>query len=169
MTRSMAQPCTTTAGPGRPGTKLSTDRLVRQRSAPDEPTGGSASSPWVLLVEDDAFLARAVTRGLRRRGFRVTWASTLSQARLALASATFDAVLLDVHLPDGTGHELLRSPTPPGRPRPRFVATSGEASRTEVDELRALGVVGYHPKPVVFDELAMDLRGGRGGSAASPA
>jgi len=114
---------------------------------------------WVLLVEDDAALARAVGRGLRARGFRVTWVGTMAQARVALASAAVDAVLFDVHLPDGHGHELLAAPLLPGHPRPRFVATSGEASPTEIAQLHRLGALAFHPKPILLDDVESDLRG----------
>jgi len=134
--------------------------FLEDPSAPADLRGVSRGRrPWVLLVEDEQALARAVARGLRRRGFRVTWASTIAQAKVALASAAVDAVLLDVHLPDGHGRELLTAPTPAGRPRPRFVATSGQATPAEVRSLRRLGVSEFLMKPAPLDELRDALLG----------
>jgi DNA-binding response OmpR family regulator len=64
----------------------------------------------LLLVEDEATLARAVTRLLRRRGHEVFLAGTCEEARHAEDS--FSIGIFDVDLPDGDGlslaEELLR-------------------------------------------------------------
>lgn len=61
----------------------------------------------ILLVEDDLPLADAVSSYLSGKGFAVDHAASLAQARAALPMAPWDAVLLDLHLPDGNGLSLI--------------------------------------------------------------
>ena len=63
-------------------------------------------SKRLILVEDDATLARAVGRLLRRGGFEVYLAATCAEARLA--SGHFSLGVFDVDLPDGCGIDLAR-------------------------------------------------------------
>ena len=57
----------------------------------------------VLLVEDNDGLNRSNSRALTMRGYEVAAALTLAEARLKLAEAQPDIILLDVELPDGNG------------------------------------------------------------------
>lgn len=61
----------------------------------------------VLLVEDDLALSDAVCGYLRAKAFVVDAVSSLAQAGAALRAAQYAAVLLDLHLPDGDGLNLL--------------------------------------------------------------
>lgn len=63
----------------------------------------------VLLVEDDALLAKATERGLDQAGFVVDIAVTVHQAQHFLASYHYNFVLLDLGLPDRNGIEILKS------------------------------------------------------------
>lgn len=62
----------------------------------------------VLLVEDDALLAKATARGLDQVNFVVDIAGTAEQAYHFLASYHYHFVLLDLGLPDRNGIEILR-------------------------------------------------------------
>jgi DNA-binding response OmpR family regulator len=62
----------------------------------------------VLLVDDEPHIGRLLEPQLEERGHRVTLAHTLAQARAIMAGHPVDAVLLDVHLPDGSGLDWLR-------------------------------------------------------------
>ena len=57
----------------------------------------------ILIVEDNESLGRSLQVFLRGRGLTVTHASSLDDARAQLDAERFDAVLLDVGLPDGSG------------------------------------------------------------------
>jgi DNA-binding response OmpR family regulator len=61
----------------------------------------------VLVLDDDASLRMLCRVNLELDGYRVLEASSVADAREALASEHVDAILLDVHLSDGDGRELL--------------------------------------------------------------
>ncbi|AXK71057.1 DNA-binding response regulator [Lysobacter sp. TY2-98] len=65
------------------------------------------ASPTVLVVDDDPAVAGLLTRYLGGRGMRVEVASSLAGLRRALATSAFDAMLLDLGLPDGDGLTAL--------------------------------------------------------------
>ena len=68
----------------------------------------------VLIVEDDARLAKRLQALLAQEEAAADVAASLRQAREALARGGFDFLLLDVHLPDGNGLdlELLQKASP---------------------------------------------------------
>ena len=65
-----------------------------------------SNSGLILLVEDNADLNESNSRLLTRRGYEVQAALSLAEARLKLAVAKPDIILLDVELPDGDGIEF---------------------------------------------------------------
>jgi DNA-binding response OmpR family regulator len=79
----------------------------------------------LLLVEDEATLARAMARLLRRSGYEVFLAGTISEARSA--PGTFSLGVFDVDLPDGDGLELADALSAAGVVR-RAVFFSGSSS-----------------------------------------
>ena len=69
----------------------------------------------VLVVDDEALLRRRLAAHLEALGADVTTVETLAAARNQISALEFDFVLLDIHLPDGLGLDLLRAGTmPPG-------------------------------------------------------
>jgi two-component system, OmpR family, response regulator VicR len=64
--------------------------------------------PAILFVEDDATIAMGVEYSLKQDGFEVSLAYRLEEARDLLKRSTFDLVLLDLSLPDGSGYELCK-------------------------------------------------------------
>lgn len=62
----------------------------------------------VLIVEDDADVARLLGVTLLNAGYRSDWAASLVEARQRLETRSYDAITLDLALPDGNGIELLR-------------------------------------------------------------
>lgn len=62
----------------------------------------------VLLVEDDSGLAYATAYALKNENFMVTIANSLRKAREEMSKETYDLVLLDIMLPDGTGYDFCR-------------------------------------------------------------
>lgn len=62
----------------------------------------------ILFVEDDATIAMGVEYSLQQEGFQVSLAHRLEDARDLLKRQSFDLVLLDLGLPDGSGYELCK-------------------------------------------------------------
>lgn len=59
--------------------------------------------PTILLIEDEASARFGFVRYFTQEGYRVREAEDLATARKALALDRFDAVVLDINLPDGSG------------------------------------------------------------------
>ncbi|MBQ6459400.1 MAG: response regulator transcription factor [Exiguobacterium sp.] len=110
----------------------------------------------VLVVEDELKLADGMSRFLTYSGFEVTVAMTLSEAKQQLHQR-FDAVLLDVRLPDGEGWTLI--PTLKAQqPAPAIILTT---ARGEADDRvfgLELGADDYLVKPIVLKELEIRLK-----------
>ena len=82
---------------------------------------GAASTPARVLVVDDTEGNRyAVSRLLRGAGMEVVEAETGREALARLAERVPDLVVLDINLPDATGHEICRviPALPPKTPFP---------------------------------------------------
>ena len=62
----------------------------------------------VLMVEDATDLAEAVVTSLSRSGMACDHAASVEGAEDFLAVQSYDAIILDINLPDGSGTELLR-------------------------------------------------------------
>ena len=110
----------------------------------------------VLLVEDEAIIARPLASLLRAEGWTVDIAPTAARARELLEQRAFDAALIDLGLPDGSGYEVCRT-----------VRQAGDAAviiltaRSDEDSVvRALeeGADDYVAKPFRARELVSRLR-----------
>jgi two-component system response regulator HydG len=118
----------------------------------------------LLVVEDDAKLARSMGRFLTQRGFVVRLTETEAGALEALGEVTPDAVLLDVHLPDGSGLDVLEHLRQGGAATPAIVMTANDslAVRRRAEQL---GVAAFLTKPVQPLELLRILQQALQGAA----
>lgn len=110
----------------------------------------------ILLIEDEVKLAQVTERFLRHHGYEVTLAMSLKQAKIALEETQFDAVLVDVRLPDGDGWSLVPSIKAAAVPPVVFMMTSRGEADDRVFGLE-LGADDYLVKPVVLKELTIRL------------
>jgi len=111
----------------------------------------------LLVVEDDLDLGDAIARMLQTRGFEVTRCAHGLEAVVMARRCNFDAILLDLNLPDKEGIEVLRTLRDAGNRVPVLVMTA----RTTVHE-RILGLNegadDYLTKPFDIEELAARLK-----------
>jgi DNA-binding NtrC family response regulator len=107
----------------------------------------------ILVVEDESLLRRQLAANLERFGADVTAADSMAATRQRLRDGQFDFVLLDVHLPDGLGTDLLREKAiPPATAIIVMTANGGVASAVEA---MRLGATDYLVKPFDAGELPL--------------
>ncbi len=111
----------------------------------------------VLVVEDDLRMAAAIRRGLRSEGMAADVASEGLQALGMAAAGEYDAVVLDVMLPDLDGFETCRRLRGDGVWLPVIMLTARDAVE---DRVRGLdqGADDYLTKPFSLAELSARLR-----------
>lgn len=111
----------------------------------------------VLLVEDDLILGDGVQAGLIQAGFGVDWAKTCGEGDFALETGSYEALVLDLGLPDSSGLTLLQTVRGRKNPLPVLILT---AKHTLADKVRGLnaGADDYLVKPFELDELTARLR-----------
>jgi len=110
----------------------------------------------ILLVEDDARLAKMVADYLAEAGFRVTHAPTGAAAETHLRRETFDAVVLDLMLPDTDGLDLCRRIRADSSIPVLMLTARGDPLDRVVG--LELGADDYLPKPFEPRELLARLR-----------
>ena len=126
--------------------------VAAERSRPDEPArpigDGKAK---LLLVEDHADTARALTRLLESRGYTVRAESTVANGLKAVEQEKFDLFLCDLGLPDGTGfdfvtkaHTVHRTPA---------IALTGFGMQQDVERSKIAGFAAHLTKPVNLQKL----------------
>jgi two-component system OmpR family response regulator len=123
-----------------------------QNYLPSEPTQLD-----ILLVEDDAILGKAVARGLEEAGLRSTWAHNGQRGLELATSQKFDAIILDLMLPDLQGIEVLKSLRVQGVQTPVLILTALGSVQERVTGLEA-GADDYLLKPFALPELLARLK-----------
>ena len=111
----------------------------------------------ILLVEDDAVLGNVMLRSLGDAGHRVDLAVTLERARHFWRVQPFDAVLLDLNLPDGSGLTALREARARNDRTPTLVLTARNRTDERIAGLDA-GADDYLGKPFELAEVEARLR-----------
>jgi len=111
----------------------------------------------VLVVEDEAFLARQLTGALRRAGYAVDHAADGERADLLGHDERYDAVVLDLGLPKVDGLTLLRRWREAGQAMPVLVLTARGSWHEKVQGIDG-GADDYMAKPFRMEELLARLR-----------
>jgi two-component system, OmpR family, response regulator len=111
----------------------------------------------ILLVEDDPSLLDVMHSSLIQLGHRVEVASTLALAQHWWRVQAFDAVLLDLNLPDGSGLTALREARARGDKTPVIVLTARNRTDERIAGLDA-GADDYVGKPFELAEVEARLR-----------
>ena len=111
----------------------------------------------ILSVEDDSVLGQAVKDQIVAEGHSADWVTTLAAADLAIRSAVFDLVLLDLMLPDGRGLDFLKARRGAGDVTPVIVLTARDQISDRIAALDA-GADDYLVKPFDLAELSARIR-----------
>ena len=111
-------------------------------------------TPRLLLIDDDTRLSSMVADYLGQSGFEVETAGTLAAGRNRLAGNSYDALVLDLMLPDGDGLDLCRELRGESRTRklPLLMLTARGEPMDRIVGLE-LGADDYLPKPFEPREL----------------
>lgn len=111
----------------------------------------------ILLVEDDAGIGRVLTNGLRDKGIELDWQRSGAPALQRLQESRFDAVILDLMLPDMSGFDLCLDIRAGGNTTPICMLTARDALEDKLEGFDA-GADDYIGKPFSIDELAARLK-----------
>jgi DNA-binding NtrC family response regulator len=108
----------------------------------------------ILILEDDVYLRRLMSKVLKSQDFEIYQAANLKEARELLRASRFDVFISDIQVPDGQGVDLIRefreSLTREGT---SVIMVTGEAQfRFMEDEL---GIDMYLEKPIAINDLSM--------------
>jgi two-component system, OmpR family, copper resistance phosphate regulon response regulator CusR len=111
----------------------------------------------LLLVEDDARIARFVAKGLREESYAVDVAATGDDALYQAEINTYDLILLDVMIPGRDGFTVCRELRKAGKRVPILMLTARDAVEDRITGLDH-GADDYLTKPFEFRELLARLR-----------
>jgi two-component system, NtrC family, response regulator AtoC len=112
--------------------------------------------PTLLLVEDEAVLARHLVTLLAHEGYEVQHAATVGDAQRTATATPIDVALVDLRLPDGSGLDLLGTLLTVDPGLPVIMMTAYGSVADAVDAIKR-GAVDYVQKPFETDEICVKL------------
>jgi two-component system OmpR family response regulator len=110
----------------------------------------------LLVVEDDQALGKALHKGLCEAGHQCQWVRSGERGREQAVTQKFDAVVLDLMLPDLPGMDVMRQVRQAGVRTPVLMLTALGSVEDRVKGLNA-GADDYLVKPFAFPELLARL------------
>ena len=110
-----------------------------------------------LVVDDDPTIRLLVTKLLEEGGFAVDTAATSESGRVLAMVNDYDAIILDLILPDGNGIPLVQALRRKNRDTPVLVLT-GETDKATIVMALDAGADDYSTKPINFDEFKARVR-----------
>lgn len=141
---------------------------VRSADPPQLPSSDSWSLPWnpkgfrILLCEDNRLNVRLATQVLSRLGVEHRVANDGQEALDLLATETFDALLLDLHMPRKSGFDVARilRTSEPAHPQSAIpiLALTADVSEETLRRTREAGMNDFLAKPFHLPELEDRLR-----------
>jgi DNA-binding response OmpR family regulator len=111
----------------------------------------------LLIIEDEARIVEILRSALSRSGFAVDAVGLCGDARAALEVNPYDAVILDLGLPDGDGLALLKDMRARGNAVPVLVLTARDAVEHRVAGLDT-GADDYLIKPFAMSEVVARIK-----------
>ncbi len=145
---------------------------IGRRHSPQPVQAPDADAPGVslrvLVADDNTLNQNMLRRQIAKLGHQVDVVSNGNQAVESVAQQSYDALLMDVLMPEMDGlaaaSEIVRRWTPGARPR--LIALTAMAGPGDEERCRKAGFDDYMSKPVHMDELAEALRAAAGWRAA---
>ncbi|WP_240307603.1 response regulator transcription factor [Thermus caldifontis] len=110
----------------------------------------------ILVVEDDPTVAKVLELALRREGYEPHLARDYPSAKAAL-NGDWDAIVLDINLPGGSGLDLLRYLRKELHKTTPVLVLSGLKQERSLKEAQALGAQEYLTKPFSPSDLIRRL------------
>ncbi|MCS3902543.1 DNA-binding NtrC family response regulator [Methylohalomonas lacus] len=111
----------------------------------------------ILIVEDEAVLAKAVSKRLNRNGYQTRIAGDLKSAYRYFKEQTPDMILLDMRLPDGSGLDFLADLREQQQSQVPVLVMSAYGELEDAVAAMKLGAADYLKKPVDLDELVLNV------------
>lgn len=111
----------------------------------------------VLVVEDDEILRDGLEVGLTLAGLTIDAVMTCEDADAALEQSVYDALILDLMLPDGSGFDILKALRKRGNNIPVLLLTARDSVSDRIIGLDT-GADDYLGKPFDLDEVAARIR-----------
>jgi two-component system response regulator AtoC len=118
-------------------------------------TEEQAGETFILIVDDEALLAKAIAKRFRRHGYACEVAGTLAAARENISRAQPDLVLLDMRLPDGSGLDFLAGLRESDAAEVPVVVMTAYGELEDAVAALKLKALDYLKKPVDLDELVV--------------
>ena len=111
----------------------------------------------ILIVDDEKLVRWALNQKCAESGYQALEAENGEQAIQALQSESVDLVLLDVHLPDMSGIEVLKKLKQAGEMR-NIIMMTADPQLDDVKAALRLGAYDFVSKPINFEELNVTIQ-----------
>lgn len=111
----------------------------------------------VLLIDDEVEFLEALSERMEIRGMDVTTAESASNAVDALSAGDFDAIVLDLQMPDMNGIEMLKV-IRKSHPDMQVILLTGQATLEAGIQAMKLGAMDFMEKPADIDALTDKIK-----------
>ena len=111
----------------------------------------------VLIVDDDKAFLQILAERMQNRGMEVSTAESAAEALKMLEKESYDAVLLDLMMPEMGGIEALQIMRKK-QPEIQVIFVTGHPSVSKGVEAIKLGAMDFIPKPVDMNELTQKIQ-----------
>jgi DNA-binding response OmpR family regulator len=114
----------------------------------------------ILVADDDKVHVHLLTALLKKRGFSVSIAYDALQAWSTALRSRPEAIILDIHMPAGTGFDVLRKlKSSTKTSQIPVIVLSGSVNADEIVTIETLGADKFLQKPADLEQLFDALRG----------
>jgi DNA-binding response OmpR family regulator len=111
----------------------------------------------LLLIEDEPELGKSIQNYLDVSGFVCEWATTISLAIEKIELYEYDAILLDLMLPDGDGFDILRKLKSQNKKDGVIIISAKQTLETRIEGFK-IGADDYLTKPFHLSELLVRIQ-----------